>query len=131
MNTDEKIEQQNLPALPEITQDQWPAIYEGGDYLTDFIQRVRDEVTTEVPDLTTVKGRKRVASLAAQVSSAKAAVEKPGREYLRVIKAKVRPVEENIREFVRAMDALRDDELAKQVLTAIITGKVRHVSVRY
>jgi len=26
---------QNAPALlPEITQDQWPAIYEGGDYLT-------------------------------------------------------------------------------------------------
>lgn len=100
---------ENLPALPEITQDQWPAIYEGGDYLADFISRVRGEVTSEVPDLTTVKGRKRVASLAAQVSSAKAAVEKPGREYLRVIKAKVKPIEENIREFVRAMDALRDE----------------------
>lgn len=100
---------ENLPALPEITQDQWPAIYEGGDYLNDFIQRVRGEVTSEVPDLTTVKGRKRVASLAAQVSSAKAAVEKPGREYLKVIKAKPKLIEENLREFVRSMDALRDE----------------------
>lgn len=100
----------NAPALlPEITQDQWPQIYEGGDYLKNFIQRVRDEVAGEVPDLTTVKGRKRVASLAAQVSSHKAAVEKPGRDYLRHIKEKVKPIEENLREFVRAMDALRDE----------------------
>lgn len=106
--TAEKIETENLPALPEITPDQWPAIYEGGDYLSNFIQRVRDEVTTEVPDLTTKKGRARVASLAAQVSKAKAAVEKPGRDYLRDTKAKVKPIEENIREFVRAMDDLRD-----------------------
>lgn len=106
--TAEKIETENLPALPEITPEQWPAIYEGGDYLSNFIQRVRDEVGNEVPDLTTKKGRARVASLAAQVSKAKAAVEKPGRDYLRDIKAKVKPIEENIREFVRAMDDLRD-----------------------
>lgn len=106
--TVDKIETENLPALPEITPDQWPAIYEGGDYLTSFIQRVRDEVGNEVPDLATKKGRARVASLAAQVSKAKAAVEKPGRDYLRDIKAKVKPIEENIREFVRAMDDLRD-----------------------
>ena len=106
--TAEKIETENLPALPEITPDQWPAIYEGGDYLSNFIQRVRDEVGNEVPDLSTKKGRARVASLAAQVSKAKAAVEKPGRDYLRDIKAKVKPIEENIREFVRAMDDLRD-----------------------
>ena len=104
----EKLE--NAPALlPEITPDQYPTVYEGGDYLTDFIQRVRDEVTKEVPDLTSKKGRARVASLAAQVSSAKVAVEKPGREYLKVIKAKVKPIEENIREFVRTMDSLRDE----------------------
>lgn len=107
--TAEKIETENLPALPEITPEQWPAIYEGGDYLSNFIQRVRDEVGNEVPDLATKKGRARVASLAAQVSKAKAAVEKPGRDYLRDIKAKVKPIEENIREFVRAMDALRDE----------------------
>jgi hypothetical protein len=107
---------ETLPALiPEITQDQWPAIYEGGDFLTDFIQRVRDEVTSEVPDLKTKKGRSRVASLAARVSSAKVAVEKPGRDYLKAVKAKVKPIEENIREFVRAMDSLRDQ--VRQPLT--------------
>lgn len=111
----EKIETENLPALPEITQDQWPQIYEGGDYLTNFIDRVRGEVTAEVPDLTTKKGRARVASLAAQVSSAKKAVETPGRDYLRVIKAKVKPIEENLREFVQKMDALRDE--VRQPLT--------------
>lgn len=104
----EKLE--NAPALlPEITQDQWPQIYEGGDYLANFIERVRSEVTAEVPDLTTKKGRARVASLAAQVSSAKKAVETPGRDYLRAVKAKVKPIEENLREFVQKMDALRDE----------------------
>lgn len=114
MTVAEQIE--NAPALlPEITQDQWPQIYEGGDYLANFIDRVRGEVTAEVHDLTTKKGRARVASLAAQVSSAKKAVETPGRDYLRAIKAKVKPIEENIREFVNKMDALRDE--VRQPLT--------------
>lgn len=62
----------------------------------------------EVPDLTTKKGRDRVASLAAQVSRSKTAIEKPGREYLKRLKEAVRPAEAEIKRFVDACDELRD-----------------------
>lgn len=96
-------------AIPEITKEQWPAIYDAGDYLQELIDKVRAEVTGEVPDLSTKKGRDRVASLARKVATTKKAVENPGREYLKHIKAKVKPIETNIREFVIAMDLLRDE----------------------
>ena len=110
MGAVEKIETKETGlSIPEIQESQWPEIYENGDYLQDFIEKVRNEVTGEVPDLSTKKGRARVASLASKVSSAKAAVEKPGRNYLRALKAKVKPVEANLREFVASMNALRDE----------------------
>ncbi|HDU2404275.1 TPA: hypothetical protein RE095_004825, partial [Klebsiella pneumoniae] len=58
--------------------------------------------------LTTKKGRDRVASLAAQVSRSKTAIEKPGREYLKRLKEAVRPAEAEIKRFVDACDELRD-----------------------
>jgi hypothetical protein len=61
-----------------------------------------------VPDLSTKKGRDRVASLAAQVSRSKTAIEKPGREYLKRLKEAVRPAEAEIKRFVDACDELRD-----------------------
>ncbi len=61
-----------------------------------------------MPDLSTKKGRDRVASLAAQVSRSKTAIEKPGREYLKRLKEAVRPAEAEIKRFVDACDELRD-----------------------
>lgn len=105
-----------LAVMQEITPEQWPQIYEGGDYLSNVIERVRDEVSREVPDLSTAKGRKRIATLARMVSSTKTAVEDPGRDYLRYLKdMKIKPVEKNLREFVQAMDAIRD--AAREPLT--------------
>ncbi|HFN7635349.1 TPA: hypothetical protein ACHGZC_005155, partial [Escherichia coli] len=48
------------------------------------------------------------ASLAAQVSRSKTAIEKPGREYLKRLKEAVRPAEAEIKRFVDACDELRD-----------------------
>lgn len=62
-----------------------------------------------MPDLTTRKGRERIASLAAKVSKSKTAVEKPGRDYLRRLKEMPKVVEAELREFVTKMDALRDE----------------------
>lgn len=95
-------------SLPEITQNNAPEVFTTGG-LTPFIERVASEVKGEVPDLTTEKGRKRIASLAMQVSRSKTAIEKPGREYLKHIKALPKTVEAELREFVRGMDALRDE----------------------
>lgn len=98
----------SLIALEDISVDKAPAIY-GHNKLTAYVEAARAAVAGEVPDLTTRKGRDRVASLAAQVSRSKTAVEKPGREYLKRIKELPKAIEAELREFVDEMDALRDE----------------------
>ena len=100
--------EQKLIAIEEISEENAPAIYVAGG-LKQFIDLVKDEVEGEVPDLTTRKGRERIASLAAKVSKSKTAVEKPGRDYLRRLKEMPKVVETELREFVATMDALRDE----------------------
>lgn len=106
--------QQKLIAIEEISEENAPAIYVAGG-LQQFIDLVKGEVLDEVPDLTTRKGRERIASLAAKVSKSKTAVEKPGRDYLRRLKEMPKVVEAELREFVTAMDNLRDQ--VRQPLT--------------
>lgn len=91
----------------EIKPEQAPALYRAGG-LDAYLEQIRQAVN-EVPDLTTKKGRDRVASLAAQVSRSKTAIEKPGREYLKRLKEAVRPAEAEIKRFVDACDELRDE----------------------
>ncbi|MGG5836092.1 hypothetical protein [Huaxiibacter chinensis] len=94
-------------AVIDIKPDQAPALYKSGG-LDDFLEQIRQAVN-EAPDLTTKKGRDRIASLAASVSRSKTAIEKPGREYLKRLKEAVRPAEAEIKRFVDACDALRDE----------------------
>jgi len=100
--------QQQIITIDDISADNAPAIYVAGG-LGQFFDAVKAEVTGEVPDLTTVKGRARIASLAATVSKSKKAVETPGRDYLKRLKEMPKVVEAELREFVDAMDALRDE----------------------
>lgn len=100
--------QQQVITIDDISADNAPAIYVAGG-LGQFFDAVKAEVTAEVPDLTTVKGRARIASLAATVSKSKKAVETPGRDYLKRLKEMPKVVEAELREFVDAMDALRDE----------------------
>ncbi|WP_346364546.1 hypothetical protein PE051_05745 [Enterobacter asburiae] len=90
----------------EIKPEQVPVLYVAGG-LDAYLEQIRQAVN-EVPDLSTKKGRDRVASLAAQVSRSKTAIEKPGREYLKRLKEAVRPAEAEIKRFVDACDELRD-----------------------
>lgn len=90
----------------EIKPEQAPTLYRAGG-LDAYLEQIRQAVN-EVPDLTTKKGRDRVASLAAQVSRSKTAIEKPGREYLKRLKEAVRPAEAEIKRFVDACDELRN-----------------------
>lgn len=99
--------QQQVITIDDISADNAPAIYVAGG-LVQFFDAVKAEVTTEVPDLKTAKGRARIASLAATVSKSKAAVEKPGRDYLKRLKEMPKVVEAELREFVTKMDNLRD-----------------------
>lgn len=100
--------EQKLIKIEEISEANAPAIYVAGG-LQQFISLVKGEVEGEVPDLTTRKGRERIASLAAKVSKSKTAVEKPGRDYLRRLKEMPKVVEAELREFVTEMDKLRDE----------------------
>ena len=93
-------------AVIEITPDQAPSLYITNG-LDAYLEQIRQSVN-EVPDLTTKKGRDRVASLAAQVSRSKTAIEKPGRAYLKRLKEAVKPAEAEIKRFVDACDDLRD-----------------------
>ncbi|HCM7359867.1 TPA: hypothetical protein N3288_002325 [Klebsiella aerogenes] len=94
-------------AIIEIAPDMAPIIYvENG--LDKFLEQIREGVK-EVPDLSTDKGRKRIASLAAQVSRSKTAVEKPGRDYLKRLKEQPKVVEAELRRFVIECDQLRDE----------------------
>lgn len=94
--------------IDDISEANAPAIYVK-DGLKPFLQAVKEEVSSQVPDLSTAKGRDRIASLAAKVSKSKVAVEKPSREYLKRLKEMPKVVETELREFVTAMDALRDE----------------------
>lgn len=94
-------------AIIEIVPEMAPSIYvENG--LDAFLEKIRAEVN-EVPDLSTAKGRARVASLAAQVSRSKTAVEKPGRDYLKRLKEQPKVVEAELRRFTTEFDNLRDE----------------------
>lgn len=97
-----------LIALEDISADKAPAIF-GHNKLAAYVALAREQAANEVPDLTTRKGRERIASLAAQVSRSKTAVEKPGRDYLRRIKEMPKAIEAELREFVQEMDKLRDE----------------------
>jgi len=94
-------------AVLEIKPEQAPALYVPNG-LDAYLEQIRQSVN-EVPDLSTDKGRKRVASLSAQVSRSKTAIEKPGRDYLKRLKEAVKPAEAEIKRFVDACDALRDE----------------------
>ncbi|PLC60019.1 hypothetical protein B9P82_27295 [Citrobacter sp. L55] len=90
----------------EIKPEQAPALYTSGG-LAGYLEQIR-EMAKEVPDVTTKKGRDRIGSLARMVGSSKAAIEKPGREYLKRLKEAVKPAEEELRIFTRECDAIRD-----------------------
>ncbi|MCC8384622.1 hypothetical protein GPY51_10875 [Photorhabdus laumondii subsp. laumondii] len=91
----------------DIKPEQAPALYISNG-LDGFLNKIRESVN-EVPDTTTKKGRDRIASLAAQVSRSKTAIEKPGREYLKRLKEAVRPAEQEMKRFVDACNELRDE----------------------
>ncbi|MGR2662427.1 hypothetical protein ACUXVY_12620 [Chromobacterium haemolyticum] len=98
---------ETIPAVSlEIDAKQAPTIYTGKG-LDVYFEHIKAMVN-EVPDLSTKKGRDRIASLAYKVSQSKTAVEKPGRDYLKLVKELPKKIEEELRDFVTQCDALRD-----------------------
>ena len=98
-------------AVLEVSEKNYPKIYCVGG-LDAFYQKAKAEVEGEVPDLSTGKGRDRIAKLAADVSRSKGAVEKPGRAYNKFLKAQPKLIDKELREYCDKMDQLRDDTRA-------------------
>tara|TARA_R110000737_G_scaffold21565_2_gene40063 strand:- start:2584 stop:3513 length:930 start_codon:yes stop_codon:yes gene_type:complete len=80
-----------------------------------LVGRIRDEVMSEVYDLETVKGRKRIASRAFDVSKSKTALDKFGKDLADQLNAKLKPINSE-RKYARdELDKLRDE--VRQPLT--------------
>lgn len=99
----------------EVSENNYPKIYCAGG-LDAFYEKAKAQVDGEVPDLSTTKGRKRIATLAADVSRSKTAVEAPGRAYNKHLKSLPKIIDKELREFCDKMDKLRDD--TREPLTA-------------
>ncbi|QGR65270.1 hypothetical protein [Yersinia intermedia] len=91
----------------DIKPESYPTLYVTNG-LDKYLDQIRQAVN-EVPDVTTAKGRARIASLAASASRSKTAIEKPGREYLRHLKEQPKIIEAELRRFVIECDEIRDE----------------------
>lgn len=109
-----KAEKKELEPIEGPNLENAPTVYVQGG-LDRFYDQVVEQVSDEVPELSTAAGRKRVSSLARLVASSKVAIVTPGRDYLKQIKAQPKIIEAELREFTQKMDALRDQ--VRQPLT--------------
>ncbi|EOI6868471.1 hypothetical protein ACMVR0_004624, partial [Yersinia enterocolitica] len=91
----------------DIKPESYPTLYVTNG-LDKYLNQIRQAVN-EVPDVTTAKGRARIASLAASASRSKTAIEKPGREYLCHLKEQPKIIEAELRRFVIECDEIRDE----------------------
>lgn len=98
-----------------IAEEQYPILYKDAG-LQKYLDIIKEEVKAESENLDlnpeTKKGRDAIGSLARKVSSSKVCIEKPGRDYLKQLKAAVKPAEVEIKRFADAVDAIRDSILA-------------------
>jgi hypothetical protein len=77
--------------------------------IKSVVDIVKEKVKDFVPDMTTKKGQKEIASLARKVSSSKALIESAGKDYVSAIKAKIAPID-SARKYAREeLDKLRDE----------------------
>jgi len=99
----EAVEQiTNLPSLP----DQF-----GEENLQKLFKQVEDEVKSEVADVETQDGRKRIKDLAAKISKSNKAIDEPIRNHLRVMKALPKVLELNARNSKSRFEKLREGVL--------------------
>lgn len=79
------------------------------DGLDPIISRIEAEARAHAPDLTTVKGRKAIASLAYKVSQSKAALDEAGKALNEDARKQIAMVDAERRKARERLDALRDE----------------------
>ncbi|EKP0260272.1 hypothetical protein JFQ93_001530 [Aeromonas sobria] len=85
------------------------ALFIDGIGLQEMLAAVRQQVTSIVPDASTIKGRKQIASLAHACSKFKVYGEGFGKELADELKAKPKKLDANRKIFRDYMDALKDE----------------------
>ena len=81
----------------------------------DLLDKIRTEVRAHVPDLTTDKGRKAIASLAHKVTKTKTALDEAGKSLTEDLRKQVKTVDDSRRKIRENLDELRDE--ARKPLT--------------
>lgn len=76
---------------------------------SQFYEKVKSEVMSHVPDLTTEKGRKEIASLAYKVTRSKTAIDAAGKKLNEDARAQINKVDAQRRKIRDELDALADD----------------------
>jgi len=95
--------------LINVTKESALAIFTGENGVDKIISQIKAEVAKHTPDLSTVKGRKAIASLSAKVSSAKVKLDEAGKDLVSEWKQKSAKVDA-ARKIVRdTLDELRDE----------------------
>ena len=89
-----------------------------------FYERVRAEVEAHVPDVTTDKGRKAIASLAYKVARTKTAIDEAGKLLTEEARRQIERVNDSRREIRERLDALKDE--ARRPLTEWEDAEARH-----
>lgn len=76
---------------------------------SQFYEEMKRETDAHVPDLTTDKGRKAIASLARRVATTKVLIDDAGKKLNEGKRAEIDAVDESRREIRQQLDALRDE----------------------
>lgn len=94
-------------ALP--TGDALTALFRTEGAVDPIIKRIRDEVMSQAPDLSTDKGRKAIASLAYKVSTSKTALDGAGKKLTEDAKRQIAIVDAARKKIRDELDDLRDE----------------------
>lgn len=102
------VDQSSLPVGIDQIEKNRELVYATNGGLDAYLEHIKDAVSGVVIDYETEEGRKFAGQLIKKVGSSKTLVEKPGRAYLKDVKASVKPIEANLKAFVDGADAVRD-----------------------
>ncbi|EMK3755957.1 cell envelope biogenesis protein TolA [Providencia rettgeri] len=83
-------------------------VFKSSDSVEDIIRKVEQEVNSFIPDVTTVKGRKEIASLAYKVAQSKTYLDGLGKDLVAELKEIPKLIDANRRTVRERFDTLRD-----------------------
>lgn len=123
--------------LVTIEEKNIPEVFTTGG-LDPIVQKIRDEVTSTVPDITTPKGRKECASLAHKVARSKTYLDSLGKTLVSEIKARATVIDKERKNMRDSLDSLKDEvrapltewEDAEKQRVDCIKEKIRYIEVQ-